>query len=290
MPYDPSWPMHLDPQVGQVLDRRALVEGAASSGDSWTPLIAACLAVGKPSKREREVLGAVLGSRGVAGFDKSMSEKKACVAAEAAGLDQVAFCQGLLAARGVKALPGAIARIGGPAVFSTLDHQRALELRVGRGLPPGMGQLEALERLGLLGTKKLASDQHVAELAKLPTRIGLTLIFDGKPDRMSPPVFIAPNLGLFTAGDVAGLAFETTGSPVELSLEALAPLGEWSHLKRLSLRQTTLAQLSLAELTELRTLVPTLSTLVLTSAPEGDWRACWPGLDLRLGRDERSAP
>lgn len=290
----PDWPTHLDPHVGRRIHDAALVEGVGGADASWVPLIAAFLASRNPPKADRTRLLAVLLAHPppVTGFEKRLSPGKAFVAAANAGLDLEAFGRAMLLLEPFKAARDAMKHIGSEAAFAALEEQRRFELRLSAAeLPPGFSRMKALTRLGLLDTKKLRRSAHMGELATLPSPVALTLIFDGKCDRYSPPpvVFFPPKLSLFEDGQFGSLAFDSVGSPAELQLEDLAPLRTWSRLERLSLRHTTLASAPVEALATIRDHVPRVKQLVLSTLPPGDWRAAWPGLDLRIGRDERPA-
>ncbi|MBL9022142.1 MAG: hypothetical protein JNL21_08060 [Myxococcales bacterium] len=287
-----SWPVVPagGPNLWPIPDTNAIAATAAGASlpdATWPALIAATLAFYDLGKKERTALlaHATRHAPALAAFDKKMPFAKGCALAEEQGL-MPAFCHAMLLF-GRSAVEEACKRLGEEATFAAISDWRLVEIRCAKKLPAGLSALRSLDTLVLLNPAKLKSDANVDVLAALPQRPLLVLEHDGRPDLKAEQLFSCVDLGLLTKGRFRGMEFKTTGSPVQLALEGLAPLARWGDLTYLSLRRTQLARPDLPTLAAIREAVPNARTLLLEVAPQGDWRTAAPGVELREGSDAR---
>lgn len=286
-PFPKSWPVAEDPFHGTVPNYPVLREtalGAALPDETWVPLVAATLAVGRVDVATRKAFTAALAKHApqVQGFGKALKPPKAWDAAVAAGLDLDAFAQGLLLLSPGQSMATVLKKHTPEVAFAARAGHHHVEHRLtSKAVPAGLGVLTALRRFTLLSPGKLKSGQHLEALATLPQPVVLTLAFDGVPDVLGPEGswFLPPKLELLEPGQFKALQFETTGMAIRLSIDELAPLAAWKRLETLVLTSTSLASLTPELLEQLRARVPQLKQLVALALPPGA-DALWPGLKL----------
>lgn len=276
-----SWPVSpvSEHNPTPILDDATLVTQAQAKlpDETWVPLLAATLAFKNLGRAERTALAAALTREKIAGADglKKLTPAKGLAWAKAAKLDLALFVQAMVVIDSGTLTDAALA-LGEEPLFAAIADWRSIEWFPGKSLPAGLGQVKALEFLRLRKPGKLASRANVDELGALPNAVTLELEFEGKPP------FACPDLALLTGGGFGALRFKTTGTPVTLTVDALAPLAAWPRLTFLALRDTELARPTAEQLAAIRKTVPRATTLHVSEEPAG-WKQAMAGGELLVG-------